>query len=581
MKCLPRCCLLVVMLLPLPGLTANLAYTVSGLEGELRSNVLAFLGPPPDSTRERLNFTASARDRVERALQALGHYQPDIDIEIERSEPVWQLAITVDPGEPVRIRNISIQLLGPTAGDEQFNKLLSRVAFAAGDVLHHGKYEDFRNSLLALGQQRGFLDATIVSSRVEVEVGGGTADVFLTYHSGPRYRFGELVFDENLVDGELLDELRTFRSGDSFEQAKLQTFQAQIQRTRFFSSVIVQPMREESIDRHVPIHVKLLPAKRHSFDVGIGYSTDTEERVSLTWRTPRINRYGHSQVTRLEYSEVNPSGRFTYSIPLTHPLDDILQLWIRTEDDEFGDLDSRQDEVGVRREQRHGSWVFGYSLRELDESWEVLQADADNKYLLFGGSISRRVHRGSIVDPTSGFNQLYTVEVGNEDVGSDVDLIRATANLRYVFTPIPRHRIVTRAELGMAEIASGDRSELAPSLNFFAGGNQSIRGFSYQSIGNEIDVIRANGKKKTLLVGGDRLVTASLEYQYYFSDSWRGAVFADGGDAFDDGEFDLHYGAGFGVHYITPVGAIRVELANSLSKDNPDWQLHLTVGAEF
>ena len=207
--------------------------------------------------------------------------------------------------------------------------------------------------------------------------------------------------------------------------------------------------------------------------------------------------------------------------------------------------------------------------------------DADNKYLLFGGSISRRVHRGSIVDPTSGFNQLYTVEVGNEDVGSDVDLIRATANLRYVFTPIPRHRVVTRAELGMAEIASGDRTELAPSLNFFAGGNQSIRGFSYQSIGNEIDVIRSNGTKKTLVVGGDRLVTASLEYQYYFNDNWRGAVFADGGDAFDDGEFDLHYGAGFGIHYMTPVGAIRVEVANSLSKDNPDWQLHLTVGAEF
>ena len=55
----------------------------------------------------------------------------------------------------------------------------------------------------------------------------------------------------------------------------------------------------------------------------------------------------------------------------------------------------------------------------------------------------------------------------------------------------------------------------------------------------------------------------------------------DGGDAFDDGEFDLHYGAGFGVHYITPVGAVRIEFANSLSDDNPDWQLHLTVGAEF
>jgi translocation and assembly module TamA len=327
--------------------------------------------------------------------------------------------------------------------------------------------------------------------------------------------------------------------------------------------------------------VQLQAAKRHSFDVGIGYSTDTEERVSLTWRTPKINRYGHSQVTRLEYSQVNPSGRFTYTIPLKHPLNDILQLWARTEHNEYGDLDSRQDELGARREIRKGKWIHSYSLRGLNESWDVLQADATNDYLLLGASLSRRVTSGSIVDPKSGFNQLYTLEVGNEELGSDIDLARFTANLRYISTPWPRHRVVGRAGFGVVEIASGDRTELAPSLNFFAGGNQSIRGFAYQSIGNEIEFIQENGQKKTLVVGGDRLVTTSLEYQYYFTDSWRGALFVDGGDAFDEGEFDLNYGAGFGVHYITAVGAIRVELANSLSDRHPDWYLHLTIGAEF
>ena len=78
-----------------------------------------------------------------------------------------------------------------------------------------------------------------------------------------------------------------------------------------------------------------------------------------------------------------------------------------------------------------------------------------------------------------------------------------------------------------------------------------------------------------------RLAIGSLEYQYYFTDNWRGALFFDGGDAFDEGEFDFNYGAGFGVHYITPIGAVRVDLAQDLSEDNPDWQLHLTVGAEF
>ena len=560
---------------------ANLAFTLQGLKGELQRNAIAFLGKPPETVQERLNFLISARERVDRSLQALGYYQAQIELDVQRTDPVWQLLIEVVPGDPVRIRDISIQVLGAAANDPEFSRLIDNIGFQPGDVLHHGRFEALRNRILSLGQQRGYLDGKVALSRVEVQAKAGTADVFVRYASGIRYRFGELRHDDEVVDYDLLDALRTFKRGDDFDQAQLQKFQGQLQLTRYFSSVTVQPVVQQRQDGEVPVQVVLAPAKRHSFNVGVGYSTDTEERISMTWHTPRINRHGHSQVTRVEYSEVNPSGRINYNIPLRHPLNDILQLWGRTEENEFGDIDSQQDELGARREKRKDSWVYSYSMRGLTESWEVLQESVTNDYLLLGASLSQRLHTGSIVDPTSGFNQLYTLEVANQEVGSDVDLVRFTGDLRLVFSPFPRHRVVSRAKFGVAEIASGDRTDLAPSLNFFAGGNQSIRGFGYQSLGNEVDVTRANGSKKTLVVGGDRLAVASLEYQYYFSDYWRGALFVDGGDAFDDGEFDLNYGAGFGVHYMTPVGAVRVEIANSLSDDNPDWRLHFTVGAEF
>jgi translocation and assembly module TamA len=577
-----RACLTLTLLLPSLAFGApNLEFRVRGLEGELRRNVLAFLGDPPETPQERLNFVVSTRERVERGLLALGYYRPDIDLDIQRTEPVWQMDIHVQAGEPVRIRNISLRVLGPAADDQSFTDLIQNSGLVADEVLHHGRFEALRNSLLTLGQQRGYLDGKVVLSRVEVQADAGRADVFLHYDSGIRYRFGELRHDEAVMDEDLLEALKTFEEGDYFQQSLLQRFQSQLQMTRFFSSVTLQPLVEEREDGRVPILVVLRAAKRHNFNVGVGYSTDTEERITTTWTTPRINRHGHSQITRLEYSQVNPSGRITYNIPLRHPLNDLLQLWARTEENEFGDLDSDQDELGARREKRKGSWVYSYSLRGLNESWEVLSQSRTNDYLLLGTTISRRVHTGSIVDPLSGFNQLYTLEIANEGVGSDVDLVRFTGNLRHVMTPFPRHRFVSRAEFGVVEIASGDRVDLAPSLNFFAGGNQSIRGFSYQSVGNEIDVVRANGNKKTLVVGGDRLITGSLEYQYYFTENWRGALFFDGGDAFDEGEFDFNYGAGFGIHYITPIGAIRIEFANSLSEDNPDWRLHLAVGAEF
>ena len=105
-----RTCLFLLFCLPSWGSAANLAFSVSGLKGEPQRNVLAWLGTAPDTPQERLNFVVSARDRVERSLQALGFYQPEIDMEVQRTDPVWQVAIAVDPGEPVRIRDINIQI---------------------------------------------------------------------------------------------------------------------------------------------------------------------------------------------------------------------------------------------------------------------------------------------------------------------------------------------------------------------------------------------------------------------------------------------------------------------------------------
>ena len=567
---------------PGPALASgNLEYSVEGVRGELRKNIKAWLGTEPATPEERSNFIASAQEQITLSLKALGYYRPDIDIAVDRESSPWQMLVTVAANEPVRIASVDIQVLDEAVGDPEFIQLLASLPFAEGDILHHGVYENFKKRLLALGQRRGYFDAITSRSRVAVNVESSVADVVLHYNSGQRYRFGEIRLDQTVMDMSWVDSVIRFQRGDLYELAPLQQLRAELQQTRFFSSVIVRPQIDQLVDGEVPVIVRVLPAHRHSFQFGVGFSTDTEERVSVTWRTPLLNRYGHSQETRFEYSAINPSGRFTYNIPLSHPLNDVLQLSAYIEDKEYGDLDSLQKGVRVRREIKRGNWIGSYSLRTLDESWQLGPDHRDNSYVLPGASLSHKSRSGSLVDPEAGFHQVYFVEGGHENVGSDIDLLRLYSNFRMVAPLASRHRLVARAELGAVFISDGDRKDLAPSLSFFAGGSQSIRGFAYQSIGNEILLTDLDGNPRVIVVGGDRLVTASVEYQYYFNDTWRGAVFADAGDAFDEGEFDAHYGAGFGLHYMSPVGAIRVELANDLSEDNPSWRLHVNIGAEF
>lgn len=566
-----------------PGIAdVALEYSVELEQSSLRKNIEAWLGEAPETTLDRAQFLSTAQERVSKSLQAVGYYDAAVSISLDKTETPWQATIAVQLNKPVRIEEVSIQVLGPAKGTAAFEDIISSKSPVVGDVLHHGDYEALKTSILAVGQKLGYFDGVMSAHSVEVDTQKYTASIHLSYNSGQRYRFGQIDGDEDQFDVDLIEALRPFSDGDYFDLSLLQKFQGALQQTRFFSSVIVTPKLEEAANKTIPLSVRMYPAKRHNFDVGLGYSTDTRERVSLIWRSPKLNRHGHSQETRLEYSPVNPSGRISYNIPLTHPLNDILQFTARLEDNEFGDVNSLQHELGVRREIRSAdAWIRSYFVRALEESWSVSGLHRDNRYLLPGVTFSHKRRRGLLVDPIAGFSQLYRFEGGAENVGSDIDLIRGYGHFTLVSTPAQGHRLVARAELGAIIIADGDRANLAPSLSFFAGGSQSIRGFGYQSLGNEVAITRRDSTEKTITLGGDRLVTASLEYQYYLNETWRGALFLDAGDAFDKGEFEANYGAGFGLHYLTPVGAIKIEVANSLSEDNPQWRLHINIGAEF
>lgn len=108
-------CLLIPGLL-LPGQAAAkpseplLEYHLSGLEGSLKRNALAWLGDPPTSEQARLNFLMTARERVEDSLKALGYYNAEVTTRLQRSEPVWSLDIKVEPGEPVLIGEVNIEV---------------------------------------------------------------------------------------------------------------------------------------------------------------------------------------------------------------------------------------------------------------------------------------------------------------------------------------------------------------------------------------------------------------------------------------------------------------------------------------
>jgi translocation and assembly module TamA len=121
-------------------------------------------------------------------------------------------------------------------------------------------------------------------------------------------------------------------------------------------------------------------------------------------------------------------------------------------------------------------------------------------------------------------------------------------------------------------LLEGEFNDLPPSIRFFAGGDRSVRGYDYRTLGplnEEGDVI-----------GGKNLLIGSLEYEHRILEKWSLATFYDTGNAFNDFSEPLKKGAGVGVRWHSPVGLIRIDVAAALEKDYP-LRLHVTVGPDL
>jgi translocation and assembly module TamA len=121
--------------------------------------------------------------------------------------------------------------------------------------------------------------------------------------------------------------------------------------------------------------------------------------------------------------------------------------------------------------------------------------------------------------------------------------------------------------------AKSEFDELPPSVRFFAGGDESVRGFGYDTLGPKEELGN--------VIGGSNLLVASVEYEHRLRGNFYGAVFVDAGNAFDDVDVDAAVGAGLGLKWVSPVGPLRFYLAHPLNKSDRSVRLHIRLGADL
>jgi len=579
----PAVACLVLFLCATPPLFAAepVEVAVTGVEGDPLENVRQALALPyglvRDGKVDRLwldRFAKQAPEKVRQALEPFGYYRSEVSASVAQTGDGHRLKVAILPGEPVRVTAVDLELKGAGAAEKQLKRLAETFPLSAGEVLLHPEYERGKGALQSQAQALGYLDADFTRREIRISPDLATARVALTLDTGPRYYFdGARIEGAPEYPPEFLNRFLAFREGETFSYAKLGETQLNFANSERFRQVVVTPEREKARDARVPVLVRLTAAARNTLRTGVGYGTDTGARFSVRYRDLNVFHKGHDLDMSLYAAQLLQGFASRYTVPSNtdHRSYSSLQLNLQQED-----VTSYRSKIAALELDRtiglgRGELATVY-LRLLQENFTIADVSSNSRLVLPGFRFSKDSFN-DLVRPTRGYRYSLDLRGAHPLLGSDSGLAQFLAHAN-LLVPLPwRLNLQARANGGYS-VLDDPLGELPPSIRFFAGGDQSVRGYSFQSLGPR----DASGK----VVGGKHLLVGSLELERSLYRNWGVSVFHDMGNAFNDyRDMHLEQGAGIGVHYYTPVGGLNLYLAKPFAPGAPSYRIHFTVGFQL
>jgi translocation and assembly module TamA len=580
-----RFCLAILLLLPLAspvGAKEPVEVVIKGVEDEVRKNVETALMVPEALTAEgEVNrfwverFIRQVPENVRAAMEPFGYYNASVSTRLETlGQNLYRLTVEIKPGKAVRIEKIRVALEGAGSSQEALTKLVGKFPLKRGDVLRQDKYEAAKGALMARAVDLGYLNADFSIHLIRVEPSREAAQVELVLDTGPLF-----LFDDTTLQGapeypeSFLRRYLTYKAGDDFSYAQLGQTQLNFLNSDRFRDVVVTPKVKSAKDLRVPVEIRLTPSPSRRLRPGIGYGTDTGARVSLIYKDVNVFGGGEEFSTDFVIAQLSQILQSNLILPSAASLNSYTAFRAGLQRETLITYDSQSIFVEVERLRGFSHGRLGsVFLRFLQENSDVSGETANAHMLMPGVRFSQNGYT-DIRRPKSGYKYSLEARGGHQYLGSSLTLAQVLASANTLL-PLPgRFSLFLRVNSGVS-IQSDPLSDIPASLRFFAGGDNSVRGYSYQSLGPK--------NSKGDVVGGKNLLVGSIQLERAIFENWGVVVFYDAGNAFNSFvHIDLAQGAGIGVRWYTPVGPVRVDLAREVGVSNPSIRVHVGVGFAF
>jgi len=556
--------------------TVGIRVQIVGLSGALEDNAEAVLSirqrrrdrlPPAEWRR----LHQRAQDEIALALQPFGFYRSTVTADLIEEGNRWTARYVVEAGPAMLIERVDVVLTGDGSSDSAFAALAAGFPLEAGDTLRHQKYEDGKRALTTFAGTRGYFDATVDTAQIRIDLEAYSAEIILHMSTGPRYKFGEITVRQEVIDPGLLEGRVDIKQGEPFDAARLLAVQEALGDGPWFSRVEVDPRPEQAVNLEVPIDVEMIPSRRQRFEIGLGYGTDTGIRAQFGYVLRRINRHGHFANGDIRYSQRESSLSLMYNIPRPYPstaqYSGFAGYGLIRPDWSRSNLALLGADVAVSM----AGWRSVLSVTWEGEDYTVADEEGTSNLLIPTLSFAH-VRTDDALFASRGQSLKVEILGAAESLGSTTSFLTVNTIGKIVRSPGPKWRLLGRAQVGYT--ATQEFFELPATRRFVTGGDNSVRGYSFESLGPR----NAEGQ----IVGGDLLLVASAEVDYFFKEKWGIAAFLDTGNGlFADQAIELEVGAGLGARWASPVGLVRIDVGYPVTISDRNIRLHLIIGPDL
>ncbi|MDB6090600.1 MAG: outer membrane protein [Gammaproteobacteria bacterium] len=561
-------------------------------------------------------------ERLKTVLDSFGYYQSYVEIRIDGlplDDPRLgdelsarapgneaQVKITFSIGPLYHLRHIEIDGEVPKAAQGALG-LTSGMPAVASEVLAGGQ------RLLAALQDQGYAFAKVDPPVAYEDPPNRVLDVRFHVVVGSPVQIGEIAISGlRLVHESFVRARLLVHTGELYGATKIEHARRDLLGLAVFSAVSVDVGTKADSSGRVPLTFRTRERPQHGVSLSAAYSSDLGGSAGVTWTNRNVS--GKADQLTLAASAINLGGATAttgmgydtsakYLIPDFKQRDQSLQVAVGALKQSLEAYDQTAFTSGVTVNRKLSSiWSAsaGVSAEEerinqesinqqcIDQQGNPQPCLGPDGTLLPGVQLQRTTYHYTLLalplsvlynstglespleDARHGMRASLTVTPTLSIGSPNTQFVITQANIAAYFDlkglglglsrDPGRSVLALRALGGLA--AGASQTSLPPDQRFYAGGGGTIRGYRYQSVGPTFAV---SGNP----IGGTAISVGTVEFRQRIGTNLGMAVFVDGGQVsanLNPLAGTLMFGAGAGVRYYTPIGAIRVDLALPLRR---------------